>query len=231
MELRAFDDDAAAAWFERLLDATPGLEEEQRVPLREIHGRLRDHLRDVPLDAAGIVLTVRPDTPGVSLEEALETRMPVAMDDLTVWLFTFLEMVVPGSPEIDPVAVLERWLSSDVGELQPGEEIEPFHTEDGRSGLALHTTLARRAAAAPLPDSGGDEGGHVVAALHLGPGLPDGTSRLLIGTGSCVRRSERDGLALSLALQMVGTRVLGPDDDLPGAPLVSTVPVDEDVAS
>lgn len=213
VELAAFDDDAAAtAWFDRLLDATAGLDEISRAHLRDVHRRLRAALAGQSFDAAGVMLSVRQD----SEHEPAD----LSPQDLTVWLFTLQQVVLPGTPDLDPVAVIERYVGSEARD--EAELVESFTTHDGRSGLALHG----RAAAydvdlGPLQASGLalDDPGVVQAVVHLGA-LPDGSNRVLVTTGLCPSLADRPVMALVQAHLTIGARPWREGDALPEGAVV-----------
>jgi hypothetical protein len=218
VELAAFEDDASAtAWFDRLLDDTPGLDEISRAHLHDVHRRLRSALAGRSFDAAGAMLAVRQDR-----EPSYDDtgRLTLTDDDLTVWVFLLQQVVLPGTSDLDPVAVIEAYVGSEA--RAEAELVESFTTADGRSGLALHG----RAAAydvdlAPLTAAGlePDDPGVVQAVMHLGA-LPDHSNRVLVTTGLCPTFADRPVMALAQAHLTIGARPWRRGDDLPEGTVV-----------
>lgn len=201
VELRAFEDDAAAeAWFERVLAATRGLDTSTAETLRAGYGPIRRALREVPVDAAGLLLTTVGDV----------TDPDFGPDDLTVWVFTLTQVVLPGTAELNPMAVVERYLGTGPGSQPIGEDdlTETFRTHDGRDGVAIHSTAAQQRLDPRLLSAAGlgPDAGVVHAAVALGP-LPDGSSRMLVSTGLCRGLEERPLMALTQAQLTLGATV------------------------
>ncbi|GAA4118073.1 hypothetical protein GCM10022215_19250 [Nocardioides fonticola] len=57
----------------------------------------------------------------------------------------------------------------------------------------------------------------------------DGVNRLLLAAGLCPRPAERPAMAFTRAHLVLGTRIVGPDEHLPDAPEISTVPLRENL--
>ena len=161
------------------------------------------------------MLSVRQDGPADPADPAA-----LSPEDLTVWLFTLQQVVLPGTADLDPVAVIESYVGSET--RAEAELVESFTTQDGRSGLALHG----RAAAydvdlGPLHASGlaVEDPGVVQAVVHLGA-LPDGSNRVLVTTGMCPSLADRPVMALVQAHLTVGARPWRRGEALPDGALV-----------
>lgn len=204
IELKAYADDAeAAAGFDRMLGDTPGVDEVLAARLRKEFQRARAGVAASQVDSAGVLLTTT----------ASEPTPDAIRDGLTVWAFTASVVVLPGPADLNPMAVIERY----VGQHPWGadDELEPFSTLDGRDGVAIHTTLDAHADALPAwvavdPDDG-TPGGLVMAGVVLPS--PDGVSRVLVTVGVCPTLEERPWLALQQAHLTVGARVVGEADE------------------
>lgn len=208
IELAAHADDAAAvAWFDRLLARTPDLlSVPHRDQLREAFVQTRVRLPVDQLGSAGLLLT--------SWEDG---------DGGTVWQYTVDVMVVPGMGELNLMAVLERFLSSDEGKrpMGDGDFVETFQTPAKRDGVAVFTTaeitdddgtLARH-----LPAIEPSRLGVVTSAVRLGrsPGSDD--ERILLVTGVAPNVDQRWAMALIAANIAATAQVRDSDDDpLPG---------------
>ncbi|MGH3383081.1 MAG: hypothetical protein ACRDO1_00740 [Nocardioidaceae bacterium] len=138
IEFSAFSsDEAATRWFDRLLAKTPDLFDEQtRVALRVTYAQVRSQIPAGLVDSAGALITTLLD------------------DTVTMWQFSMRVLDLPRSGDINPMAVVERFLESEQGRSEVGEDdiVESFQTEDGRDGVAIHTTATAV-----------DDGGQLVA--------------------------------------------------------------------
>lgn len=205
IELKAIEDDEQARqWFDELLDLTPGLYDEAgRASLHEVFQQARAQVALLPVDAAGAFFTV--------LEE----------DRPTLWAFTLTQVPFPESRDINVMAVVERFLSSQTGRqgLGPDDVVETFQTQDGRDGVAIYTTgsvdPSSGRVGGHIPQLDADALGVVYGAVRL-PRLDDAQQDVvLVVSGVAPTLEERPLMALIAANLTVHATLQHADEPMP----------------
>jgi hypothetical protein len=194
------DEEEAARWFGELLDRTPQLFErgKTRAELLRTYRAVWQQVHDSPVDSAGALVTTLLD------------------GTATIWQFTLRIVDLPATGDVNPMAVLERFLAAEQGPasdvLGPEDITETFRTEDGRDGVAIHATsrLGRDGETLPQNVSGADPAalGVVYAAVRLDRSPGTDADRLLLVTGVAPTVGERLAMAL-VAAQLTVSAQLG----------------------
>lgn len=205
IELVAHEDDAEAArWFDRLLDQTPDLfDDAGREVLRDSYDQVRRQMPRGAVDAAGVLVTTLAD------------------DEVTLWQFTVTVVPVPPSGDVNVMAVVERFLDSETGRRpldDPDDLVESFRTDDGRDGVAIHTTarvsddgrLARN-----VPGTDADRLGVVYAAVRLNRPATATADRLAVVTGVAPSVAQRLPMSIVAAQLTLSARLRDGDADAP----------------
>ncbi len=205
------DDDEARLWFERLLDRTPDLfDDDGRAILRQSFDDVRRQVPRGALDAAGVLVTTLED------------------DSVTLWQFSIATLPVPPSGDVNMMAVIERFLDSPQGRnplTDPDDLVESFRTEDGRDGVAIHTTTrvddgGRLASTVPGTDP--ERLGVVHAAVRLNRPRSATADTIAIITGVAPNVQQRLAMSIVAAQITLSARLRDSDD----APLPGRVDVD-----
>lgn len=206
IELVAHEDDVEAArWFDRLLDQTPDLfDEAGRDVLRRSYDEVRRELPQTGVDAAGVLITTLAD------------------DEVTLWQFTVTIVPVPPSGDVNVMAVVERFLESDAGRRpldDPDDLVETFRTDDGRDGVAIHTTTNLSddgRLASHVPGARSDRLGVVYAAVRLNRPASATADRLAVVTGVAPTIEQRLPMSIVAAHLTLSARLR--DGDAPRPP-------------
>lgn len=211
IELAAHDgDEAAIAWFDRLLAQTPDAFDDRT--LADLRARFLQARGAVPRDgitSAGVLVTT------------------TEADEITAWQFTLAVVDMPPSGDVNVMAVIERYLESDEGRRPLGADdfVETFQTDDGRDGVAVHTTADSEQPAeilASLPTADPGRLGVVHAAVRLNRPRSADHDRVLVLTAVCPRPYERLALAVVAASVVLSARLRDGD----AAPLPGRVDLD-----
>jgi hypothetical protein len=197
IELVAHEDDAEAArWFDRLLDQTPDLfDEPGRRVLRASYDEVRRQMPQGAVDAAGVLVTTLPD------------------GDVTLWQFTVTVVPVPPSGDVNVMAVIERFLASEAGRRpldDPDDLVESFRTDDGRDGVAIHTTASVAddgRLAGLVPAATPDRLGVVYAAVRLNRPATATADRLAVVTGVAPTVAQRLPMSIVAAQLTLSARL------------------------
>lgn len=193
------DDESAARWFDALLETAPAdVPEPVRQALRTSYADVRAQMPRGTIDSAGILVTTLPD------------------DTATIWQFAMTVVAGPPTGDVELLAVVERFLGSPAGaaDLGPEDVVESFETQDGRPGVAIHTTTGGSPTIRDnVPHADPGALGVVYAAVRLQHVTSD-DDRLLLLTGIAPTVAERLPMAV-LAAQMVMSAALRDSDDRP----------------
>jgi hypothetical protein len=211
IELAAFAGDAEAlAWFGRLLDETPDLfAATARAELMRTYAAVRSQVDHGLVDSAGTLVTTLPD------------------DTVTIWQFTLRVVDLPPSGDVNPMAVVQRFLAAEqaggTDELGTDDLVEEFRTEDGRDGVAIHTT-APAGENGPLllrhvPHADPAALGVVYAAVRLHRSSGGDFDRLAVVTGVAPTVAERLPMALVAAQLTLSARLRNARSDPPPGPV------------
>jgi hypothetical protein len=206
IELVAHEDDAEAArWFDRLLDQTPDLfDESGRDILRRSYDEVRQQLPQTAVDSAGVLITTLAD------------------DEVTLWQFTITIVPVPPSGDVNVMAVVERFLASDAGRRpldDPDDLVESFRTDDGRDGVAIHTTTAVSDGgrlSSNVPTAEPERLGVVYAAVRLNRPAAATADKLAVVTGVAPTVEQRLPMSIVAAQITLSARLR--DGDSPPPP-------------
>lgn len=202
IELVAHADDVEAArWFDRLLDKTPDLfDDDGKNVLRASYDEVRRRMPREALQSAGVLVTAYG-------EEA------------TLWQYTVSIESVPTAGDINFMAVVERFMASEEGRAPLNEEtdfVENYQTVDGRDGIAIHTTTAVDNDAAikenmPLAET--NRLGVVYAAVRLNRPIESDEDKILLVTGVSPNLDQR--LAMSIIAAQITLSARLHDNDAP----------------
>lgn len=209
IELVAHNDDAeASAWFERLLDQTPALfDDDGRAILRQAYDEVRRQMPQGLIDAAGVLIT--------SLDDDADANAA------TLWQFSVAVVPAPPSGDVNLMAVVERFLDSPQGRRPLTDEddlVESFRTEDGRDGVAIHTTTrvddgGRLAGNVPGTDPA--RLGVVYAAVRLNRPRAATADRIAVVTGVAPNVEQRLAMSLVAAGLTLSAQLRDHDDAPP----------------
>lgn len=174
---------------ERVVRVPPKLMAEQR-------RTARTRGKSDPIDALAVTRAALREP------DLLVTTLPDGT--VTLWAFTVRVLDMPQSGDVNPVAVVERFLVAEqdagVPELADADLMETFCTRDGRDGVAIHASVA-----APLPVEAEVPGtdpealGVVYAAMRLRRPPGAAVDRLVLVTGVSPNVGQRLPMAVVAA--------------------------------
>lgn len=199
------NDEDAARWFDRLLAKTPNTFDENGMEsLRTSYDEVRRQMPRDSIDAAGVLVTTLDN------------------DEVTLWQFTMSVVAGPPSGDVNVMAVVERFMGSAEGrELIAGKDdfAESFQTQDGRDGVAIHTTTridddGRLAMNIPHADS--ERLGVVYAAIRLNRAKSTTADRIAIIVGVAPNVEQRLPMSIVAAQLTLSARLR--DSDAPPLP-------------
>jgi hypothetical protein len=204
IELAAFETEAeATTWFDRVLAQSAAvLDEGTRTELARIYAAVRGRAPHGLVDSAGALVTTLPD------------------DTVTLWAFTVRVLDMPPSGDVNPMAVVERFLAAEqeagAPELADADLVETFRTRDGRDGVAIHTSVAApRPFEAEVPGTDPEALGVVYAAVRLRRPPGAAADRLVLVTGVSPNVGQRLPMAVVAAGLTLSAQVRAEGEEPP----------------